>query len=62
MAYFRRRAEARRAEIISARLGSGWHASVLDEEGIVVMKQSYWRYLIKDNFKIKENMNNNLSN
>ena len=36
-AYFRRRAEARRAEIISARLGSAWHASVLDEENIAVL-------------------------
>ena len=40
-AYFRRRAEARRAEIISARLGSAWHASVLDEENITVLKQLY---------------------
>ena len=40
-AYFRRRAEARRAEIISARLGSAWHASVLDEENIAVLKQLY---------------------
>ena len=38
---FRRRAEARHAEIISARLGSAWHASVLDEENIAVLKQLY---------------------
>ena len=61
-AYFRRRTEARRAEIISARLGSAWHASVLDEENIAVLKQFYWWYLIKDNFKVKENINNSLSN
>ena len=61
-AYFRRRAEASCAEIISARLGSAWHASVLDEENIVVLKQFYWWYLIKDDFKVKENINNNLSN
>ena len=59
--YFRRRAEARRAEIISAQLGSAWHASVLDEENIAVLKQFYCWYLIKDNFKVKENINNNLS-
>ena len=35
---------------------------VLEEENIAVLKQLYWRYLIKDNFKIKENINNNLSN
>ena len=40
-AYFRRRAEARRAEIIPARPGSAWHASVLDEENIAVLKQRY---------------------
>ena len=40
-AYFRRRAKARRAEIISARLGSAWDASVLDEESIAVLKQLY---------------------
>ena len=40
-AYFRRRAEARRAEIISARPGSAWHASVLDEENIAVLKELY---------------------
>ena len=61
-AYFRPCVEARRAEIISARLGSAWHASVLDEENIAVLKQFYWWYLIKDNFKVKENINNNLSN
>ena len=42
MVYFRRRAEARRTEIISARLGSAWHASVLDEENIAVLKKLYW--------------------
>ena len=31
-AYFRRRAEARRAENISARVGSVWYTSVLDKE------------------------------
>ena len=41
-AYFRRRAETRRAENISARLGSAWHASVLDEENIAVLKQFYY--------------------
>ena len=61
-AYSRRRAEARRADIISVRLGSTWHASVLNEENIAVLKQFYWWYLIKDNFKVKENINNNLSN
>ena len=61
-AYFRHHAEARRAEIILARLGLAWRASVLDEENIAVMKQLYWRYLIKDNLKVKENINNNLSN
>ena len=40
-AYFRRRVEARRAEIISVRLGSAWHASVLDEERMAVLKQLY---------------------
>ena len=49
-------------EIISARLGSVWHAFVLDEENIAVLKQLCWWYLIKDNFKVKENINNNLSN
>ena len=39
--YFRRRAEATRAEIISARIGSAWHASVLDKEGIAVLNQLY---------------------
>ena len=39
--YFRRRAEARCAEIISAPLGSAWHASVLDEENIAMLKQLY---------------------
>ena len=41
MAYFRRRAEARRAEIFSAQLGLTWHASVIDEESIAVLKQLY---------------------
>ena len=40
-AYFRRSAEARRAEIILARFCSAWHASVLDEESIAVLKQLY---------------------
>ena len=40
-AYFRRRAATRRTENISARLGSVWHASILDEENIVVLKQLY---------------------
>ena len=48
--------------LFSARLGSAWHASVLDEENIAVLKQFCWWYLIKDNFKVKENINNNLSN
>ena len=43
-------------------LGSAWHASVLDEESTAMLKQLYWWYLIKDNFKVKENINNNLSN
>ena len=42
-------------------LGSAWHTSVLDEENIAVLKL-YWWYLIKDNFKVKENINNNLNN
>ena len=49
MVNFRRRAEARRTEIILARLGSAWHASVLDEENIEEKKKLYWSYLIKDN-------------
>ena len=40
-AYFRGGAEGRRAEVISARLGSAWHASVLDEENMAVLKQIY---------------------
>ena len=40
-AYFRRRAKARRAEILSARLGSDWHAFVLGEENIAALKQFY---------------------
>ena len=40
-AYFRCRAQTRHAENISARLGSGWHATVLDEENIAVLKQLY---------------------
>ena len=39
--YFRPRAETRRAENISARLGSAWHASVLDKENIAVLKPIY---------------------
>ena len=35
---------------------------VLDEENIAVLKQFYWWYIIKDNFKVKENTNNNLRN
>ena len=38
LAYFRRRAEARHTEIILVRVGSAWHASVLDEENIAVLK------------------------
>ena len=38
-AYFRRCAETRRAENISVRLGSAWHASVLDKENIAVLKK-----------------------
>ena len=38
-AHFRRRAETRRAEDISVRLRSAWHACVLDEENIAVLKQ-----------------------
>ena len=37
--YFRCRAESRRAENISARLGLAWHGSVFDEESIAVLKQ-----------------------
>ena len=40
-AYFRCRAETRRAENISARLRSAWYASVLDKENIAVLKQIY---------------------
>ena len=39
--YFRHRSEAKRDDIISARLGSAWRASVLDEENIAVLKQLY---------------------
>ena len=42
MAYFRRHAEGRRADIISVRLGSAWYASVLEEENIGMLKQRYW--------------------
>ena len=42
MAYLRRRAEGRRPHIISARLGSSWYASVLEEENIGMLKQLYW--------------------
>ena len=38
VAYFKRCGEARRAEIISARLGLAWHVSVLDEENIAMLK------------------------
>ena len=41
MAYFRRRAEIRRTENISVRLGSTWYATLLDEESIAVLKQLY---------------------
>ena len=40
-AHFKRCAETRRAENISARLGSAWHASVLGKENIAVLKQLY---------------------
>ena len=40
-AYYRCRAEARHAEVISAWLGATLHASVLDEENIAVLKQLY---------------------
>ena len=40
-AYFRCRAEARHAEVISAWLGATLHASVLDEENVAVLKQLY---------------------
>ena len=50
-AHFRRRAETRRAENISARLRSAWHACVLDEENIAVLKQFVsdisWKILLK---------------
>ena len=36
--------------------------NLIDEENIAVLKQLYWRYLTKDNFKVKENINNNLNN
>ena len=39
--YFRRRPETKRPENISARLGSAWHASVLDKENIAVLKPIY---------------------
>ena len=48
-------------ENISARLGSAWHASVLDIKNIAVLKKLYHWYLIKYNFKFKENINNNLT-
>ena len=38
-ACFRRPAEARRAEIISARFGSAWYAFFLGKENIAVLKQ-----------------------
>ena len=40
-AYFRRRAETRRAENISAQLGSTCHGSALEKENIAVLKQVY---------------------
>ena len=40
-AYFRRLAETRRAENISAQLGSVCHASALDQENIAMLKQLY---------------------
>ena len=61
-AYFRRRAETRRAENISAQLGSTCHGSALEKENIAVLKQVYWWYLIKNNFEAKENINNSLRN
>ena len=36
--YFRRRAEIWRPKNISARFGLAWHATVLDEENIAVLK------------------------
>ena len=41
MAYFRRRAETRRTENLSARHSSAWHVSVLDEENLVLPNQLY---------------------
>ena len=41
LAYFRRSAEIKRAENISARLGSAWHASILDKKNMAVLKQLY---------------------
>ena len=40
-AYFRCRAQTRHAENSSARLGSGWHATILDEENMALLKQLY---------------------
>ena len=37
--YFRGSAETRRAGNISTRLGSAWHAYVLDKENIAMLKQ-----------------------
>ena len=59
MAYLRRRAEGRRPDIISARLGSSWYACFRGRK---------YRYaettllVISNQRKVKENINNNLSN
>ena len=60
--YFRRRAETRCAQNISAQLSLAWHARVLRKENLAVLKQLNWWYAIKVNFKVKENINNNLRN
>ena len=39
--YSRGRVEKWHVWNVLARLGSGWHATVLDEENIVVLKQVY---------------------
>ena len=41
-ACFRRRAETRGADNISARLGLACHTSVLDKENIAMLKQLYY--------------------
>ena len=53
-AFFRRLAEIRHAKNISEQIGSAWHVIVVDKVSIDELK-----YLIKDNFKVKENINNN---